>query len=194
MHYTQNGHSEPSAILRRGASFQSDMRAPVNSQLVPIHVSTSIISHHSPLPHTPSSSNLTILYRSRAFPAHRALRRLLCLSARAQTFLPNPSSNVLLCHHTQPMSTGRLLLCQRGTIAQWLTTQRWDPNNKNCRKAAGQLVMCMDSGAGLPGSRFCLCDGVITSVILGELFHFPMSQFPLQWNRIKSGSYFKGLV
>lgn len=111
-------------------------------------------------------------------------------------FLPDPSGTILLIHHApahiQPFCDVSPLPMRQNSTEGKNTDMRVQWHGS--REAAAQLVMCMDHGARLPGSESCPYNVAMSSVILDELHHFPISQFPQQWDdRIKHSSYLKGL-
>lgn len=132
-----------------------------------------------PIIHTQSSSNLTILWISRVFPAPRALHRLLLLNGMAQPSLLDPPETTYLSAKANPHSTFREAspLPVRHNNSTEVKNTDMRPNDKSSREAAGKVAMCMDHGARLPGSETCLYNVLTSSVTLDELLHIPVSQF-----------------
>lgn len=133
MHYDQNGHSDSSAVLRRGAFFWSNTRGncdvPFWSQDTYPALSAATTPHHT---------------HSEFLKPHHSLNKqsLSCSQGSAQAATPewngtafspwSSRNNLFICQSQSTFNPSvKLLLCQWGTIiAQRLRTQTWDPTTR----------------------------------------------------------------
>lgn len=111
----------------------------------------------------------TLPFPEQDFPCSQDSGRLLPLNRMAQLYLADPSRNILLNWHAPAHIQ---LLCKASSLSMvQISTMR--TQEQGSREAADKVV---DHGAKWRRSESCLYNVVTSSVILDELFYFPMNQ------------------